>query len=140
VSHRRLEAVVETLLAIVADVSLSARRGQATEGIGNQLQYSKRAALVRRATLQLIAHLRDPVSDVRFWSAFSLGRVWARRARKELQSLCCDSTVVEGWWSVGKEAGDAVAQIKRHQQRVCDAEAETTVHHAASVGPGRASD
>ena len=79
----RRQPSIETLLAIVSDVSLSARRGQATEGIGNQLQFSERAALVRRATLQLIAHLRDPVSDVRFWSAFSLITV----VKKEFKAL-----------------------------------------------------
>jgi hypothetical protein len=130
-SHRQLEFVVNALLNLAADTSLSAeRRGQAAEGVGNHLEHSKRRKLVRRASLQLINHLDDPVPDVRFWSAFSLGKLRARRARKQLQVLSADGTVVPRWWAVGNEAADALATINRVQRPDDDDHDEPVVETA----------
>ncbi len=66
---------------------------------------------MRHASYQLIGLLTDPCEHVRFWSAFSLGTIRARPARRALEIASRDSTAVEGWWSVGAEAEDALAII-----------------------------
>jgi hypothetical protein len=112
VPSRRLDWLITELTALVADRSLPCeRRGQLAEAIGSQLQYSKRRKLTRRAVYELIDLLGDPCPQVRFWSAFSLGTLRAREARRALAIVSHDPTMVEGWWSVGAEAADALAII-----------------------------
>ena len=108
-----LDGWVSRLLALASDHSLSCeRRGYLAEAVGAQLQCSKRRKLTRQAAYGLIDLLGDPCPQVRFWSAFSLGTIRARVARRALRSASHDSTAVEGWWTVGDEAADALAHIE----------------------------
>ncbi len=112
VSKRRLHDVVVRLLDIVDDATRPPRiRGHAAEGVGNLLAYTKQATLRRHATLRLVEHLTDDAPEVRFWTAFSLGKLRARSARSALAALVGDDEVLPGWWTVGDEAADALDTI-----------------------------
>lgn len=61
----------------------------------------------------LIAGLRDPIKDVRFWCAFALGEMAEKRAVPALKQLAVsDKKVVKGFHSVAKEAADALENIQ----------------------------
>ncbi len=61
----------------------------------------------------LLAGLRDPSKDVRFWCAFALGEMAEKRAVPALKRLVAsDRRVVKGFHSVAKEAGDAIENIQ----------------------------
>jgi HEAT repeat protein len=80
-------------------------RGQAAESLaylGNQQVVSS-----------LVKTLRDRSVEVRFWSAFALGHLGDDRCLPELERLAAtDKEVLPGWWEVGKEASEAIAQIR----------------------------
>lgn len=83
-------------------------RGQAAEGLGEALVGGSDDA----ALDVLLDSLRSPAPEVRFWSAFALGKIGDRRAIPELERLAAhDHAVVPGWWSVSKEATAAIAAI-----------------------------
>jgi HEAT repeat protein len=68
-----------------------------------------------RAVPALLAMLRDPHPEVRFWAAFGLGQTAGPEVIPELERLAeTDHTVVERWWSVSKEARDAMESIRRN--------------------------
>jgi HEAT repeat protein len=61
----------------------------------------------------LLAQLRDPSKDVRFWCAFALGEMAEKRAVPALKLLVTnDRRIVKGFHSVGKEAADALESIE----------------------------
>jgi HEAT repeat protein len=122
VPKRRLHHVVVGLLDIIDDSALSADvRAQAAEAVGDQLAYTKQRSLRKTATARLTARLADRAPEVRFWSAFSLGKLGAKRARPALRALTGDENIVAGWWSVGREAADALDWIEgRHTGRSGD--------------------
>jgi HEAT repeat protein len=61
----------------------------------------------------LLAGLRDPSKDVRFWCAFALGEMAEKRAVPALKRLVAsDRRIVKGFHSVAKEAGDAIENIQ----------------------------
>lgn len=61
----------------------------------------------------LLAGLRDPSKDVRFWCAFALGEMAEKRAVPALKRLVAtDSRIVKGFRSVAKEADDAIENIQ----------------------------
>jgi hypothetical protein len=112
IPKRRLHEVILRLLDLADDASRAARiRGQAAEGVGNLMEFTKQATLERTATLRLVRLLADASPEVRFWSAFSLGKLQAKSARAALRRMTSDETVVPGWWSVGGEAADALDRI-----------------------------
>lgn len=62
----------------------------------------------------LLRTLSDPSREVRFWCAFALGQMRERKALPLLKALADkDSRPVRGWWTVGKEAQDAIRNINR---------------------------
>lgn len=112
VSKRRLRDVILRLLDVADDVARPPGvRGHAAEGVGNLLSRTKLATLRRHAILRLTKHLTDPATEVRFWTAFSLGVLRARQSRSALVGVVGDEAVLPGWWSVGEEAADALDSI-----------------------------
>jgi HEAT repeat protein len=66
-----------------------------------------------RSVRILIDVLEDPSPEVRFWAAYALGALSAREAIPALERLAAtDDATLPGWWSVKKEAADAIATIK----------------------------
>jgi HEAT repeat protein len=85
-------------------------RGQAAEAIGYLCQFRPNPEAFR----QLMTTLSDSSVEVRFWSAFALGLIGNSKAIPELRRLVDnDKGVLDGWWGVGKEAQDAIQQIKK---------------------------
>lgn len=112
VPSKRLAEVVSALIHLLDDVDLPVDvRAQAAEALGDQLQMTKRSALQRVAVTHLIRQLDDRAPELRFWSAFSLGKLGAKRARKPLRQLLADESIAEGFWTVSKEASDALDRI-----------------------------
>ena len=96
---------VGPLLNIVRDsVETPSVRGRAAEALGS----------IRdpRAIGPLIECLRQSPPSVRFWSVFALGKIGDPRALPHLRALTSDDTVVPNWWSIGKEARDAIRRIR----------------------------
>ena len=61
----------------------------------------------------LLAGLKDPSKDVRFWCAFALGEMAEERAIPSLKRLIAsDRRIVKGFYSVAKEATDAMGKIQ----------------------------
>ncbi len=70
----------------------------------------------RRIIRGLIAGLRDPLPQIRFWCAFALGKSRYRRAIGPLRHLAAtDNAICPGWWAVADEARDAIAIIQGRQ-------------------------
>lgn len=61
----------------------------------------------------LIAGLKDTSVEVRFWSAYALGELKAKRAVNELERMAKDDDVLPGWWSISEEASNAIGRIKQ---------------------------
>lgn len=62
----------------------------------------------------LLRNVTDPSREVRFWCAFALGQMRERKALPMLRALVeGDHRVVRGWWTVSKEARDAILNISR---------------------------
>jgi HEAT repeat protein len=88
----------------VNDKELPGIRGQAAESLG-MLEYKK-------ALPQLLKALEDSEIEVRFWAAFALGQIGDHTSIPHLQRLAAkDKSTLRGWWSVAKEAKDAIANI-----------------------------
>ena len=68
----------------------------------------------------LLRNLQDPSKEIRFWCAFALGEMRDRTALPILRTLAeTDHRVVKGWWSVSKEARDAIEIIEASRRRRC---------------------
>ena len=62
----------------------------------------------------LLKGLGNPSKDVRFWCAFALGEMAEQRAIVALRRLVAtDKRMVKGFWSVAKEAADAIENIQK---------------------------
>ena len=99
----------KTILALelaVRNKSEHARvRGEAAEALAHR--HRKQSHEV------LLAGLRDPSTDVRFWCTFALGVMGELRAVPLLRDLAAnDKRVVKGFYSVSKEAADAIENIQ----------------------------
>jgi HEAT repeat protein len=67
----------------------------------------------KRAYKPLIRALADPSTEVRFWAAFALGQIRCRAALPHLRRLAAtDRRRLAGWWSVSREAADAIKAIE----------------------------
>jgi HEAT repeat protein len=65
----------------------------------------------------LIDALEDSSAEVRFWAAFALGQLGDPRALPKLERLVAtDKEIVLGWWSVSKEAAEAIEAIKSRSE------------------------
>ena len=104
---KRSKQAARSLLSVLNDKKEKAVvRAQAAEGLGN-LQY-------RPAFNSLMLALHDKSVDVRFWSAFALGKLGDSMALPKLKEMAQhDSGVLPGWWSIQKEARDAIRAINR---------------------------
>jgi HEAT repeat protein len=103
---KAISALREVLANHREDASV---RGQAAESL----------CFANEAVPDLIAALKDQSPDVRFWSAYSLGLLGSESALAELERLASsDEAEVPGWWSVAKEAAQAIELI--HQERQND--------------------
>ena len=114
------ERALEALLEMLADTSRpGAVRGHAAEAVGNRLDSAGLHDPARGlAELRLTDMLSDPSPEVRFWSAFGLGKLRADGAVAALRPLTVDDTLVIGWWTVGEEAADAIDVIEGREPRV----------------------
>jgi len=84
-------------------------RAQALEGLGNNLSYELAANLYQEAVTVIIEALDDSEAEVRFWACFAVSAIKIEEALPKLEILAqTDNTIVEGWWSVGEEAEDAI--------------------------------
>jgi len=109
------EEAVGLLLAVLQNVSESpGTRGIAAEGIANILEHSDpRGKSHKQAVPVLIKVLEDESAKVRFWASFALGRLKAHEAIPHLRRLAdTDKAVCRGWWSVAREAEDALLAIQ----------------------------
>jgi HEAT repeat protein len=96
-----------------------ALRAQAAEGLANMLggcgsdpARDEQAARDEAGRL-LQAALADADPEVRFWSAFALGSLAYAPALPALRELAArDRAHLDGWWTVGEEASDAVDRIE----------------------------
>jgi HEAT repeat protein len=87
-------------------------RGFAAEALVNGHRKETHAVLLR--------NLQDPSKEIRFWSAYALGQIRERKALPMLRKLAeCDHRSVKGWWSVSKEARDAIDLIESNGRRRC---------------------
>lgn len=100
-------------------------RGQAAEGLAYLFgpcagaRHDRHGRAYRRAGQILVAALGDPAAEVRFWAAFALGAMRYRAALPVLRKLArTDKEMFSNWWTVGKEATDAVDLIKGHPPRI----------------------
>lgn len=85
-------------------------RCHAAEALGHLLE-CRRGQREARAALR--EALTEKPADLRFWSAFALGNIGTRADIPPLQALAAgDYRVVPNWWSVSKEAADAIARIQ----------------------------
>lgn len=81
-------------------------RGEAAEALGNIMDH--------RAIDPLIQTLDDDSVEVRFWSIFALGQLDAKKALPRLRKIArIDKATLRGWWSIKKEAIDAINNIMR---------------------------
>jgi HEAT repeat protein len=94
------------LISVLNDQSeLDSIRGQAAESLGN--------LEAKIAVPHLLKALNNDSAEIRFWSAFSLGKIGDPRAIPILKQLAKrDRQKVPGWWSVGKEAAEAIKMIE----------------------------
>ncbi len=68
----------------------------------------------------LLRTLKDSSAEVRFWCAYALGELGDRKALPTLRWLAeNDDRFVKGWWSVSKEAREAIENIERGKRRRC---------------------
>jgi HEAT repeat protein len=62
----------------------------------------------------VLANLDDPSKEVRFWCAFALAQMAEQDALAPLKNLSeTDHRVVRGFWSVSKEAGWGIREIRK---------------------------
>lgn len=101
-------------------------RAQAAEGIGDcvpgHVVRRQCSRLYRRCVAALVASLDAPHPDVRFYAAFSLGKLRARTALPRLRQLAeHDNAEASGMWSVKEEAVDAIHSIEHRFAPEADA-------------------
>lgn len=105
--------VIGVLTEIAANpLEATAVRAQALEGLGNHLSPELAPHLDQKALTVMLEALDDAEAAIRFWACFAVGRCKIEAALPKLQRLAqTDKTLVEGWWSVGEEAEDAITFI-----------------------------
>jgi HEAT repeat protein len=102
------ERAIDALLSVMNNKNDSPKvRGGTAEAL---IGFGKKR---KRVVDALINGLEDPSVEVRFWSTFALGEMKVKRAISKLEKLAAeDDEVLPGWWSVGKEASNAIDRIK----------------------------
>jgi HEAT repeat protein len=107
-------ATLQSLLGVLVDTARQPEvRGQVAEAFAQEFEFAEDTDPLRQAAeLALIDLLDDESAIVRFWAAFGLGSLKARRALPLLRALTSDDTFVPRWWTVGEEAADAVERVE----------------------------
>ena len=105
------ERAEPALIAALRDRSNALEvRCHAAEALGHLLGLSRGHHETRAALQEALA---EQPAALRFWSAFALGNFGIQSDIPRLQELASsDHRVVEGWWSVSKEAKDASSHIQ----------------------------
>jgi HEAT repeat protein len=103
-------AAIQALVSVLDDLDIPRVRAQAAESLTQLLRF-RRGRLRAASERVLIQHLSDADADVRFWCAYAVGELRTKAAVSSLRQLVNDRTVVPGWWSVGREARDALEVI-----------------------------
>jgi HEAT repeat protein len=94
-------------------------RGDATEALANLGDV--------RSVPMLLDQLEDPSPEVRFWAVFALGCLAEPDVIPVLERVVAtDAGVAPGWWSVKKEARDAIQNIKNRARQTDAEEAGST--------------
>jgi HEAT repeat protein len=103
--HIRNKRATAALREVLGDrAQPSAVRGMAAEHLA--------ASFTWDAVPDLVAGLRDPTPEVRFWCAYGVGFLRIRSALPRLRRLTAgDYARVPGWWTVKREARWAIEQI-----------------------------
>lgn len=83
-------------------------RAYAAEALGHLLQYEPVLAEIRTT---IVAALRDPDPEVRFWSTFAAGVLDLQESRPQLERMRVDTAQIEGWWTIGEEAEWALRRL-----------------------------
>jgi HEAT repeat protein len=96
----------DTLFRLIKDETVPPGiRGDATEALTHFQDV--------RAVPTLREQLLDASPEVRFWAVFSLGQLADTDVIPELERVVMeDDAVVPGWWSLKKEARDAIQSIR----------------------------
>ena len=102
-------------------VALSAIFADRSEAIDVRAHAGEALGHIGAATAEtrdvLIEGLSDPSPEVRFWGAFAVGNYGDAAAIPKLQELVeTDKDTVPGWWSLKKEAADAIEHIRQFPQ------------------------
>jgi HEAT repeat protein len=105
--------VIRVLSEIAANrIEAPTVRAQALEGLGNKLSQELPPNLYQDTLTVILDALDDADAEIRFWGCFAVGAIRIEAALPKLQVLAqTDTTIVEGWWSVGKEAADSITLI-----------------------------
>jgi HEAT repeat protein len=111
IRHSEVDALVAKVLDQDEDIDV---RCYAAEALGHMLGGHSHA---RRAIPGLTGSLNDPLPEIRFWAAFALGSVGRSDQIEALERLTADEALVPGWWSVGREAADAIEHIEVRYSR-----------------------
>ena len=86
------------------------------EALGHLLDHTQGQNDAREAVRET---LREEPAEIRFWSAFALANFGTVADIPRLRALAeNDRRVVEGWWSVSKEAADAIEHLERRRRKV----------------------
>jgi HEAT repeat protein len=104
---KRSKQVARSLVSVLNDKKEKAVvRAQAAEGLGNIRH--------RAAFKTLMLALDEKNTEIRFWAVFALGKLGDPRALPKLRETARhDSGILPGWWSIKKEACDAIRAINR---------------------------
>lgn len=104
--------VLQALINIADDASeYPIVRGQAFEGLGIQ-KSTQRHKLWRDIERVILAGLRDPEVEIRFWACYAAGSLHMKSALPRLQEITeNDSAMYPNWWRVSEEAADAIEWI-----------------------------
>lgn len=102
--------VISVLTATAANkAETPSVRAQALEGLGNKLSQEVALNLYQKAVTVIIEALDDVKAEIRFWACFAVSALEIKEALPKLEVLVQnDRAIVPGWWSVGKEAEDAI--------------------------------
>ncbi len=110
-----MSTATDMLVAVMCNMQECARvRGQATEALGRVYQLAdRRQKAYKEVAVAVNQQLRDPSPEVRFWACYALGVMRFTSAISELERLVRnDKGVCKGWWSVRREANNALTCIR----------------------------
>jgi HEAT repeat protein len=106
----QMVATPKTVVALERAVSNKLENADVRGHAAEALAYRHRA----KSHDVLLAALEDDREDVRFWCAFALAHMEEKRALPSLKRIVAtDKRIVKGWYSVAKEAADAIATIEK---------------------------